>query len=53
MRITAPLLAGLALALSSAAAPAMAQSKGDWTLSAGMHQVAPKFNNGSLAGGTL
>ena len=53
MRITAPLLAGLALALSSAAAPAMAQSKGDWTLSAGVHQVAPKSNNGSLAGGTL
>lgn len=53
MRITAPLLASLALALSSAAAPAMAQSKGDWTLSAGVHQVAPKSNNGSLAGGTL
>jgi outer membrane protein len=53
MRITAPLLAGLALALSSAAAPAMAQSKGDWTLSAGVHQVAPKSNNGALAGGTL
>ncbi|KIP83675.1 membrane protein [Stenotrophomonas maltophilia] len=53
MRITAPLLAGLAAALSLAAAPAMAQSKGDWTLSAGLHQVAPKSNNGALAGGTL
>lgn len=53
MRITAPLLAGLAAALSLAAAPAMAQSKGDWTLSAGVHQVAPKSNNGALAGGTL
>ena len=36
-----------------AAAPAMAQSKGDWTVSAGVHQVAPKSNNGWLAGGTL
>jgi len=54
MRKTSPLiLAGLAAAVSLAAAPAMAQSKGDWTLSAGVHQVAPKSNNGSLAGGTL
>ncbi|KAA8999158.1 OmpW family protein [Stenotrophomonas cyclobalanopsidis] len=54
MRKTSPLiLAGLAAALSLAAAPAMAQSKGDWTVSAGVHQVAPKSNNGSLAGGTL
>jgi hypothetical protein len=31
----------------------MAQSKGDWTVSAGVHQVAPKSNNGWLAGHTL
>ena len=54
MRKTSPLiLAGLAAALSLAAAPAMAQSKGDWTVSAGVHQVAPKSNNGWLANGTL
>ena len=54
MRKTSPLIvASLAAALSLAAAPAMAQSKGDWTLSAGVHQVAPKSNNGALAGGTL
>jgi len=54
MRKTSPLIvASLAAALSLAAAPAMAQSKGDWTLSAGVHQVAPKSNNGWLAGGTL
>lgn len=54
MRKTSPLiLASLAAAVSLAAAPAMAQSKGDWTVSAGVHQVAPKSNNGSLAGGTL
>ncbi|MBK0056309.1 OmpW family outer membrane protein [Stenotrophomonas sp. S39] len=51
MRKTSPLI--LAAAVSLAAAPAMAQSKGDWTVSAGVHQVAPKSNNGSLAGGTL
>lgn len=45
------LLSSLAVALSLAAAPAMAQSKGDWTLSAGVHQVAPKSDNGTLAGG--
>ena len=54
MRTPSPLmLATLAAALSLAAAPAMAQSKGDWTLSAGAHQVAPKSSNGTLAGGTL
>jgi outer membrane protein len=45
------LLSGLAVALTLAAAPAMAQSKGDWTISAGVHQVAPKSDNGTLAGG--
>ncbi|MBH1679660.1 OmpW family protein [Stenotrophomonas maltophilia] len=54
MRKTSPLiLAGLAAALSLAAAPAMAQSKGDWTVSAGVPQVTPKSNNGWLAGHTL
>ncbi len=54
MRRTAPLMmATLAAASALVAAPAMAQSKGDWTLSAGVHQVAPKSNNGALAGGTL
>ncbi|KAG1245443.1 hypothetical protein G6F68_015055 [Rhizopus microsporus] len=31
----------------------MAQAKGDWTVSAVVHQVAPKSNNGWLANGTL
>ena len=54
MRKTSSLIvASLAAALSLAAAPAMAQSKGDWTVSAGVHQVAPKSNNGWLAGHTL
>ena len=45
------LLSSLAVALTLVAAPAMAQSKGDWTISAGVHQVAPKSDNGTLAGG--
>jgi len=36
-----------------AAAPAFAQSAGDWTLGVGLHQVDPKSDNGKLAGGTL
>ena len=52
MRTPSPLLpASLAVALALAASPAMAQSKGDWTIAAGVHQVAPKSNNGTLAGG--
>ncbi len=43
----------LAVSLAGAALPAFAQSKGDWTLGVGVHQVAPKSNNGSLADGTL
>ncbi len=43
--------ASLAVALVLAASPAMAQSKGDWTVAAGVHQVAPKSSNGTLAGG--
>jgi len=52
MRKTPLMLSALVLA-ASAAAPAMAQSKGDWTVGAGVHQVAPKSDNGSLAAGTL
>jgi outer membrane protein len=47
------MLSALALAAATFAAPAMAQSKGDWTFSAGVHQVSPKSDNGKLAGGTL
>ncbi|PZQ33646.1 OmpW/AlkL family protein [Pseudoxanthomonas japonensis] len=42
----------IALALGTAV-PAFAQSKGDWTLGVGVHQVNPKSDNGALAGGTL
>ncbi len=52
MRKTSPLLlSSLAAALTLCAAPAMAQSKGDWTITAGVHQVAPKSDNGTLSGG--
>ncbi|MBO9717043.1 MAG: OmpW family protein [Pseudoxanthomonas sp.] len=43
----------LAAAVSAVAAPAFAQSAGDWTLGFGVHQVDPKSDNGKLAGGTL
>ena len=43
----------LALALAAAALPAFAQSKGDFTVGIGVHQVNPKSDNGALAGGTL
>ena len=42
-----------AAGLTVAAAPAFAQSAGDWTLGLGVHQVDPKSDNGTLAGGTL
>lgn len=43
-----------ALTLSTAlAAPAVAQSAGEWTLGFGLGSVMPKSDNGSLAGGTL
>lgn len=35
------------------AAPAMAQSAGEWTLGLGLGTVAPKSDNGALADGTL
>ena len=44
----------IAIALAfGAAVPAFAQSRGDWTLGVGAHQVNPKSDNGTLAGGTL
>jgi len=48
-----PVIALLAVALAGAALPAFAQSKGDWTLGVGVHQVNPKSDNGKLAAGTL
>ncbi|RMH91003.1 OmpW family protein [Lysobacter pythonis] len=48
IRKLAPIAAAAALFV---AAPAMAQSKGDFTLGVGLHQVAPKSNNGLLADG--
>lgn len=44
---------GIALALCSLAGPAAGQQAGEWTLSAGVHQVNPKSDNGQLVGGTL
>ncbi len=43
----------LTLSLGAFAAPAFAQQAGDWTVGIGAHQVNPKSDNGSLAGGTL
>ncbi|PJJ99664.1 hypothetical protein CO611_04110 [Lysobacteraceae bacterium NML03-0222] len=45
IRKIAPLAAAAALFM---AAPAFAQSKGDFTVGFGVHQVAPKSNNGKL-----
>lgn len=47
------LLSGLAAAMALAAAPAMAQSKGDWTLGVGVHAVDPKSDAGDLNGSAL
>lgn len=47
IRKLAPLAAAVALFV---AAPAMAQSKGDFTVGIGVHNVAPKSDNGTLAG---
>ena len=47
------LLSSLLIAASSCAMPVLAQSKGDWTLGVGVHQVNPKSNNGALDGSTL
>lgn len=54
MRKPSPLLLGsLAAALSAASIPAMAQSKGQWTLGVGIHDVSPTSDNGKLVNGTL
>lgn len=54
MRKHSPLLSGgLAAALFAASVPAMAQSKGEWTLGIGIHDVSPASDNGKLANGTL
>lgn len=42
-----------ALTLAGVAAPAFAQSAGDWTVGVGVHQVSPTSDNGALAGNTL
>lgn len=52
-KTSALLLSGLAAALALAAAPAMAQSKGDWTLGVGVHAVDPKSDAGDLNGAAL
>jgi len=51
IRRFAPL--AIALAFGGLALPAFAQDAGQWTFSVGAHQVNPKSDNGSLAGGTL
>lgn len=43
----------LAAALALAASPAFAQSAGHWTLGVGVHQVAPRSDNGTLVGTPL
>lgn len=43
--------AAAAALLCLTAAPALAQSQGDWVLGIGAGVVAPKSNNGTLAGG--
>jgi outer membrane protein len=48
-----PLKILLVLTMPLLACPAFAQSRGDWTLALGAHQVAPKSGNGALAGGNL
>ncbi|MDG2525747.1 OmpW family outer membrane protein [Stenotrophomonas sp. HITSZ_GD] len=53
MRNKTILSCALAAAVAAVATPALAQSKGDWTLGVGVHQVNPKSDNGKLAGGTL
>ncbi len=51
IRRFAPLAA--ALVLGGLAAPVFAQQAGEWTFGVGAHQVNPKSDNGSVAGGTL
>jgi outer membrane protein len=47
------LLSAIAATLALATAPAMAQSKGDWTLGVGVHNVDPKSKAGDLNGAAL
>lgn len=49
IRKIAPIAAALAALL--AATPALAQSKGDFTVGIGVHNVTPKSNNADLGGG--
>lgn len=48
-----PLIALLAATTALAAAPALAQQAGDFTIGLGIGYVVPKNGNGSLANGTL
>lgn len=43
----------IATALIALAAPAFAQSQGEWTIGGGVAYVNPKSDNGTLANGTL
>ena len=52
-KTSALLISGLAAAMALVAAPAMAQSKGDWTLGVGVHAVDPKSDAGDLNGSAL
>ena len=47
------LLSCLLAAVGMCSAPVLAQSKGDWTLGLGVHQVNPKSDNGALDGSAL
>ena len=50
-RISAPVLSmALSTALALVAAPAFAQSQGDWTVGIGLGYVNPKSDNGTLGG---
>ncbi len=53
LKMKRSLLAATALVALTCAAPAFAQSKGDFTLGLGFASVNPKSDNGSLVGGTL
>ena len=50
LKLLCPLAAAAAL---FTATPALAQQAGDWTFGLGAHVVAPKSDNGSLAGGAF
>src|SRR5690606_35514562 len=52
-KTSALLLSGLAAAMTLAAAPVMAQSRGAWTLGVGVHAGDPKSDAGDLDGSAL